>query len=84
MENRAYLELRKDLKEEIKKLKECDFNNMNEWIKNELNKNQSWKYDTKRYIQIPVKEELKIPNPELNKKLILKQYEEFLLKRKQK
>lgn len=69
---------------EIKKLKECDFNNMNEWIKNELNKNQSWKYDTKRYIQIPVKEELKIPNPELNKKLILKQYEEFLLKRKQK
>ena len=63
-------------------LKYCTMNNMNEWIKRELNTKQSWKYDTKKYIQLPTKEKIKIPNPELSKKTILKQYEDFLLKKK--
>lgn len=66
----------------IKDLKNCSMNNMNEWIKNELNLKQSWKYDTKKYIQLPTKENIRIPNPELSKKTILKQYEDFLLKKK--
>lgn len=66
----------------ISKLKGCDMNNMNEWIKKELNATESWKYDTKRYIQLPDTKEIKIPNPELNRKTILKQYEEYILKKK--
>lgn len=67
---------------EISELKNCSMNNMNEWIKYELNTKQSWKYDTKKYIQLPTKEDIRIPNPELSKKTILKQYEDFLLKKK--
>ena len=68
---------------DVSQLKECNMNNMNEWIKTELNRKESWKYDTKKYIQLPNDDEdLRIPNPELNKKTILKQYEEFLLKKK--
>lgn len=66
----------------IPKLKECNMNNMNEWIKKELNATESWKYDTTRYIQIPDTREVRIPNPELNRKTILKQYEEYILKKK--
>lgn len=66
----------------IRELKRCNLNNMNEWIKNELNTKESWKYDTYKYIQIPNKEDIKIPNPELNKKTILKQYEEYILNKK--
>lgn len=67
---------------DVDKLKECNMNNMNEWIKKELNHNESWKYDTRKYIQMPTCENIRIPNPELNKKTILKQYEEFLLRKK--
>lgn len=66
----------------IDKLKLCDMNNMNEWIKKELNTTESWKYDTARYIQLPDTRDIRIPNPELNKKTILKQYEEYILKKK--
>lgn len=66
----------------ISKLRECNMNNMNEWIKKELNQTESWKYDTTRYIQLPETKEVKIPNPELNRKTILKQYEEYILKKK--
>ena len=67
---------------DVKKLTECNLPNMNEWIKKVLNKTESWKYDTKRYIQLPVRENMKIPNPELSRKNILKQYEEFILQKK--
>lgn len=67
----------------IEKLKECTVNNMNEYIKEILNNTESWKYDTQRYIQIPDKRSIKIPNPEINKKTILNQYEEYILKKKQ-
>lgn len=67
----------------IEKLKECKVNNMNEYIKEILNNTESWKYDTQRYIQIPDKRSIKIPNPEINKKTILNQYEEYILKKKQ-
>ena len=66
----------------ISKLKECNMNNMNEWIKKILNSTESWKYDTRRYIQLPDNRDIRIPNPELNKKTILKQYEEYILKKK--
>ena len=55
---------------------------MNEWIKKILNSTESWKYDTRRYIQLPDTRDIRIPNPELNKKTILKQYEEYILKKK--
>lgn len=67
---------------DVNKLKDCNMNNLNEWIKKELNQKESWKYDTRKYIQLPTKEDIKIPNPELSKKTILKQYEEFLLQKK--
>ena len=67
---------------DVKKLKECSMNNMNEWVKHVLNTTESWKYDTKRYIQLPTQENIKIPNPELSRKTILKQYEDYLLKKK--
>ena len=68
----------------IEKLKECKVNNMNEYIKEILNNTESWKYDTQRYIQIPDKRSIRIPNPEISKKTILNQYEEYILKKKQK
>ena len=67
---------------DVMQLHSCTMNNMNEWIKNELNTKQSWKYDTKKYIQLPTQENIRIPNPELSRKTILKQYEEFILKKK--
>ena len=67
---------------DVRQLKECTMNNMNEWIKKVLNSTESWKYDTQRYIQLPEKQDIRIPNPELNKKTILKQYEEYILKKK--
>lgn len=67
---------------DVSQLKNCTMNNMNEWIKSELNRKESWKYDTKKYIQMPCQEDMRIPNPELNKKTIMKQYEEFLLKKR--
>ena len=66
----------------VNRLKECTMNNMNEWIKKILNSTESWKYDTHRYIQLPEKQDMRIPNPELSKKTILKQYEEYILKKK--
>ena len=67
---------------DVKRLKECRMNNMNEWIKKELNTTESWKYDTTRYIPFPEKQSFKIPNPELSRKTIMKQYEEYILRRK--
>ena len=67
---------------DIEQLKECNMNNMNEWIKQELNKTESWKYDTTRYVPFPERSNIKIPNPELNKNTILKEYEEYMLRKK--
>ena len=70
---------------DIKELEKFDGKNMNEWIRNELVKTCGWKYNTTRYIQLPENEqEIKIPNFELDKKTILKEYEEYLLRKKQK
>lgn len=69
---------------DIKELEKCNELNMNEWIKNELVKTCSWKYNTSRYIQLPEPEAIHIPNFELNKRSILKDYEEYLLRKKQK
>ena len=69
----------------IEDLDKCETNNMNEYIKNQLDIKESWKYNTTRYIQMPkVQPNLKIPNPEINKKSILKQYEEYILRKKTK
>lgn len=68
----------------VTELVKCDCMNMNEWIKNELDKKESWKYDTKKYIQIPEMNDFKIPNPDLDKKAILKDYENYILRKKQK
>lgn len=56
--------------------------NTNEFIKNYLNKNQGYIYDTSKYLQLPDIECSKIPNPEKSKKSIMRQYEEYLLKKK--
>ena len=67
---------------DVRNLKKCDMNNMNEWIKKMLNTTESWKYDTTRYVPFPERQNIRIPNPELSKKTILKQYEEYLLRKK--
>ena len=68
---------------DTKELEKCNEKNMNEWIRSELIKSCAWKYDTTRYIQLPEPGVMKIPNFEMNKKSILKEYEEFLLRKKQ-
>lgn len=67
----------------IEELEKCDENNMNKFIKKRLNETQKWKYDTKKYIQLPDLNIKYIPNPELSRKSILKQYDEYLLRKKQ-
>ena len=67
----------------ISELAKCDENNINKFIKKRLNETQSWKYDTKKYIQLPDFSERYIPNPELNRKTILRQYDDYLLRKKQ-
>ena len=67
----------------IEELERCDENNMNKFIKKRLNETQKWKYDTKKYIQLPDLNIKYIPNPELSRKSILKQYDEYLLRKKQ-
>lgn len=67
---------------DVKKLKECTMNNMNEWIKKELFRTERWKYDVTRYLQFPENKEIRIPNPEKDRKTVLKQYEEYLLRKK--
>lgn len=67
----------------IEELERCDENNMNKFIKNRLNETQKWKYDTRKYIQLPDLNIKYIPNPELSRKSILKQYDEYLLRKKQ-
>ena len=37
---------------DVDKLKDCNMNNLNEWIKKELNHNESWKYDTRKYFHM--------------------------------
>ena len=69
---------------DIRELEKCNEKNMNEWIRSELVKTCAWKYDTTKYIQLPEPGVMKIPNSELSKKCILKEYEEFLLRKKQK
>ena len=70
---------------DLDELKKCDINNMNEFIKNRLNDTKSWKYDTSKFIQIPKNtNNMRIPNPEINKKSILKQYEDYILRKKTK
>lgn len=68
----------------VNDLKNCNKMNLNEWIKDQLDHKQCWKYDTKKYIQLPKSEYINIPNPELSKKTILREYEEYILKKKQK
>ena len=69
----------------IEDLDECDINNMNEYIKKQLDSKESWKYNTTKFIQMPkVQTNVRIPNPEINKKSILKQYEEYILRKKTK
>ena len=67
----------------VEELEKCDENNMNKFIKKRLNETQKWKYDTKKYIQLPDLNIKYIPNPELSRKSILKQYDEYLLRKKQ-
>lgn len=70
---------------DIDELERCNINNMNEYIKNRLNDTKSWKYDTSKFIQMPKSSvTVKIPNPEINKKSILKQYEDYILRKKTK
>lgn len=69
---------------DVKELEKFEGPNLNEWIKNELIKTCGWKYNTVRYIQLPERPVLHIPNFELSKKSILKDYEAYLLRKKQK
>ena len=69
----------------IEELDKCDMNNMNEYIKRQLESKESWKYNTTRFIQMPkMSTNQRIPNPEISKKSILKQYEEYILRKKTK
>lgn len=67
----------------VEELKRYDGKNINEWIKNELDRNRGYEYDTSRYIQIPEVVRYNIPNPEISKRSILEQYEKFLLRKKE-
>lgn len=69
---------------DIDELEKCNINNMNEYIKNRLNDTKSWKYDISKFIQMPKIPDMPIPNPEINKKSILKQYEDYILRKKTK
>ena len=69
---------------DIDELERCNINNMNEYIKNRLNDTKSWKYDTSKFIQMPKNPDMKIPNPEISRKNILKQYEDYILRKKTK
>jgi len=69
---------------DIEELEKCNINNMNEYIKNRLNDTKSWKYDISKFIQMPKSPDMPIPNPEINKKSILKQYEDYILRKKKK
>ncbi|EMS14051.1 hypothetical protein KM1_250970 [Entamoeba histolytica HM-3:IMSS] len=66
----------------VNELKECDTVNMNEWIKKELNEKHGYIYDIQKYIQLPSEKEIKLPNPERQKRKILEDYEEYLMRKK--
>lgn len=66
----------------VNELKECNTININEWIKKELNEKQGYIYDIQKYIQLPTEKEINLPNPERQKRKILDDYEEYLMRKK--
>lgn len=68
---------------DVEELKRYDGKNINEWIKNQLDNTRGFEYDTSRYIQIPEESICMIPNPEINKRSILEEYEKYILKKKE-
>ena len=68
---------------DIHELSKYDGRNINEWIKNQLNSTKGYEYDMTRYIQIPESTMINIPNPEINKRKILDDYEKYILRKKE-
>lgn len=68
---------------DVHELKKYDGKNINEWIKNQLNSTKGYEYDMTRYIQIPENTMINIPNPEINKRKILDDYEKYILRKKE-
>ena len=69
----------------VQTLNEIDYSkcsNLNEWIKKYLDHTEGYYYDAHRYMQLPMNGINKIPNPSLDKKSILEQYDEYILKKK--
>lgn len=69
----------------VQTLNEIDYSkcsNLNEWIKKYLDQTEGYYYDAHRYMQLPMSGINKIPNPSLDKKSILEQYDEYILKKK--
>lgn len=68
----------------VKSLEQCTGENMNEFIKQQLDATEGYFYDNNRYMLLPLSMPSHIPNPEMSKKAILKQYEEYILRKKKK
>lgn len=68
----------------VKSLELCTGENMNEYIKSQLDATEGYFYDNNRYMLLPMSMPSHIPNPEMSKKAILKQYEEYVLRKKKK
>lgn len=67
----------------IDELCHCNELNMNSYIKKRLDQDEGYYYNNRKYLQLPftpIREH--IPNPELEKNVLLRQYNEFLLRKK--
>ena len=61
----------------------CDEPNINSFIKKRLDKVEGYYYNNRKYLQLPVSQTKEtIPNPEIEKNKLLRQYNEFLLRKK--
>lgn len=66
----------------VSQLETCTATNINQYIKEQLDQTQGYIYNTTKYLQLPEFDDTHIPNPEMSKKTILRQYEEYLLRKK--